>query len=155
MRKKPGDTITLHMCTKNYDQMMYGSWDMVHNGRMDGKSDIKRWVPHLKIKSAIPREQNYAAWLVKNRKAVFSKLTWKIPLSVTGKQVNKHLASSFPFSYFYILSSCLGCYFSGKSCTFHFGQMSNGFWTSSFDFYWSLVLQFSYISVRLSEGKFQ
>ena len=24
----PGDIIIFHMCTKNYDQMMYGSWDM-------------------------------------------------------------------------------------------------------------------------------
>ena len=28
-KKTPGDIIILHMCTKNYDQMMYGSWDMV------------------------------------------------------------------------------------------------------------------------------
>ena len=27
----PGDIIILHMCTKNYDQMMYGSWDMVRD----------------------------------------------------------------------------------------------------------------------------
>ena len=27
--KMPGDIIILHMCTTNYDQMMYGSWDMV------------------------------------------------------------------------------------------------------------------------------
>ena len=112
-------------------------------------------MPHLKIKSTIPREQNYAAQFVKDRKAVFSKLTWKIPLSVTGKQASKHLASTFPFSHFYILSSCLDCYFSWISCTFHFGQMSNGFLTSTFNFYWSLVLQFSCIMVRLSEGKFQ
>ena len=25
MKKSPGDIIILHMCTKNYDQMMYGS----------------------------------------------------------------------------------------------------------------------------------
>ena len=25
MKKTPGDIIILHMCTKNYDQMMYGS----------------------------------------------------------------------------------------------------------------------------------
>ena len=25
MKKTPGDIITLHKCTKNYDQMMYGS----------------------------------------------------------------------------------------------------------------------------------
>ena len=38
------DIIILHMYTKNYDHMMYGSWDMVHvtqtDIQMDGKSDI-------------------------------------------------------------------------------------------------------------------
>ena len=44
MKKMPADIIILRMCTKNYDQMMYGSQDMVHNRRIDrqtdGKSDI-------------------------------------------------------------------------------------------------------------------
>ena len=31
MKKQPGDIIILHKCTKNYDQMMYGSWDMVRD----------------------------------------------------------------------------------------------------------------------------
>ena len=31
MKKMSGDIIILHTCTKNYDQMMYGSWDMVHD----------------------------------------------------------------------------------------------------------------------------
>ena len=31
--KTPGDIIILHMCTKNYYQIMYGSWDMVHDRR--------------------------------------------------------------------------------------------------------------------------
>ena len=31
MKKTPGDIIILHMCTKNYDQMMYSSWDMVRD----------------------------------------------------------------------------------------------------------------------------
>ena len=49
----PGDIIS-HKCTKNHDQMMYGSWiwcatDRWMDGHMDGKSDIYRWVPHLKI----------------------------------------------------------------------------------------------------------
>ena len=92
-------------------------------------------------------------WLVKNGRTVFSKLTWKIPLSVSGKQASKHVASSFPFSDFQILSSLLICCFSGISCTFHFGQMVNGFVTSTFDFYCSLALQFSCITVRLSEGR--
>ena len=35
MKKKPGDIIILHMCTKNYDQMIYGSWDIVWDRRTD------------------------------------------------------------------------------------------------------------------------
>ena len=31
MKKAAGYIIILHMCTKNYDQMMYGSWDMVRD----------------------------------------------------------------------------------------------------------------------------
>ena len=31
MKKIPGDIIISHKCTKTYDQMMYGSWDMVHD----------------------------------------------------------------------------------------------------------------------------
>ena len=53
----PGDIIILYMCTKNYDHMMYGSWDLVHDGWMDGRTDRGtggqkkwhiEWVPHLK-----------------------------------------------------------------------------------------------------------
>ena len=44
MKKMPGNLIILQMCTKNYDLMMYASWDMMCNRqmdrRMDGKSDI-------------------------------------------------------------------------------------------------------------------
>ena len=47
MKYTPGDMIILYKCTKNYDRMMYGSWDTVRDGRMgrwtdgqtDGKSD--------------------------------------------------------------------------------------------------------------------
>ena len=31
MKEKPGDIIILHTCTKTYVQIMYGSWDMVHD----------------------------------------------------------------------------------------------------------------------------
>ena len=43
MKEKPGNIIILHMCTKKYDQMMYGSWDMVRDGdrRTDGATDGK------------------------------------------------------------------------------------------------------------------
>ena len=58
-----------------------------------------------------------------------------------------------------------GCYFSGTSCNFHFGQMFSGFLTSS---YFSVVLIFTTdicdlahvattllcIKVRLSEGRY-
>ena len=39
MNKIPGDIIILHMCTKNYDHMMYGSWDMMCNRPRDRLTD--------------------------------------------------------------------------------------------------------------------
>ena len=52
-KKMPGDIIILHMCTKNYDQMMYSSWDMVSNRQTDEQMDrhtekVTLEVPHLK-----------------------------------------------------------------------------------------------------------
>ena len=37
-KKMPGDII-FHMCTKSYDHMMYGSWDMVQDEQMDGQQE--------------------------------------------------------------------------------------------------------------------
>ena len=31
MKKRPGDIIISHMCTKNHDHMLYCSWDMAHD----------------------------------------------------------------------------------------------------------------------------
>ena len=39
MKKTPGDINILHMCTKNYDEMMYSSRDMVRDGRTDRQMD--------------------------------------------------------------------------------------------------------------------
>ena len=59
-KKRPGESIISQLCTKNYDQMMYSSWDMVCNrwtdGWTDGKSDIyniERLVPPPKKASTI------------------------------------------------------------------------------------------------------
>ena len=38
-KKMPGDIIILHMCTKNYDQMMYSSCDMVSDRQTDEQMD--------------------------------------------------------------------------------------------------------------------
>ena len=35
MKKTSGDIFILHMCSKNYDQMMYDSCDMARNGRTE------------------------------------------------------------------------------------------------------------------------
>ena len=43
-KKTPGDIIILHMYTKNYNQMMCDSWDMVHNEWMNGQ---KKW--HIEV----------------------------------------------------------------------------------------------------------
>ena len=92
---------------------------------------IATWNSREKIKLVISHEQNYATWLVKNDKTVFSKLKWKISCS----------PCSFTFSEFQILSGLLGCYFSEINCIFCLRQMFNG-------------LQFSCTTVRLSKERF-
>ena len=47
-----GDIILLHLCTNNYDQMMYGSWDMVGNRRTDGQTD--RWTENVTYRGGCP-----------------------------------------------------------------------------------------------------
>ena len=37
--KGPGNIITLHMCTRNYDHMVRGSWDMVRDRRTDERTE--------------------------------------------------------------------------------------------------------------------
>ena len=39
IKKINGDIIILDMCTKNYDQMMYGSRDMMHDRWTDRRTD--------------------------------------------------------------------------------------------------------------------
>ena len=56
MEKRPGDII-LHMCAKNYDQMMYSSSDMVHNRQTDRQTDRHREVGALPKKRQSIRER--------------------------------------------------------------------------------------------------
>ena len=47
MKTTPRDIIILHMRTKNYDHMMYGSWDMARDdGRTDGRTDGRKKVTY-------------------------------------------------------------------------------------------------------------
>ena len=65
MKETPGDI--LHMCTKNYDPMMYVSWDMVRDERTDGPTDRRKtagWKDrgkkgYIEI-GAPPKNQNWA-----------------------------------------------------------------------------------------------
>ena len=68
MKKTPGDIIILHTCTINYDQMLYSSWDMVHDRcncyfsfwvifcpftplTAQKMKVLKKWKKHLEISS--------------------------------------------------------------------------------------------------------
>ena len=42
--KRPGDIIILYMYTKNYDKLMYSSWDTVCDRQMNGQ---KKW--HMEV----------------------------------------------------------------------------------------------------------
>ena len=56
------------------------------------------WNSQEKIKTAMPREQNYAAWLVKNSKTVFSKLTQKISFQYqASRRASKQALGLEPF----------------------------------------------------------
>ena len=41
MKETPGDVIILYASTKNYDQMMYSSSDMLRDGQTDGWTNGK------------------------------------------------------------------------------------------------------------------
>ena len=55
---------------------MYGSWDMVCNGQMDGKSDTERLVPHLEKINISKRVQLSLEW--KKRRIVNQILLFKL-----------------------------------------------------------------------------
>ena len=42
MKKTTVDIITLHTCTKNYDQMMHSSSDMVRDRQMNRRTDREK-----------------------------------------------------------------------------------------------------------------
>ena len=52
--KTPGYIIILHMCTKNYDQITCGSWDIVHSRQTDGGTDEQK--KRLKEMGAPPKK---------------------------------------------------------------------------------------------------
>ena len=75
LKKAPEDIIILHMCLKNYDKMLFGSWDMVRNRRTDGQTDgrtekVTYWMSHLKIFVLLKAEKkrdiffNIAFWIL-------------------------------------------------------------------------------------------
>ena len=51
-KKTPGDIIILHVCTRNYDQMMYGSWGMVQDRRTDRQTD--GWTEKVTYRGGCP-----------------------------------------------------------------------------------------------------
>ena len=122
--------------------------------------DLSKWQPrefHRKNKVCNTKCTKLHCLIGQICKTVFCKLTQKISLSVSGKQKSRQGCTwllVFLSQIFRYFPPFLGCYFSGTSCTFHFGQMFNGFLTSTFDFYWSLDLQFWRTMVKLSEGQF-
>ena len=100
------------------------------------------------------QEINHAAWLIENSQNLFSKPTQKISSLVLDDQVASKWTLVFQcqiFRYFLAFWVVISVEF---FLIFHFGQMFIGFLTSTFDFYRSLALQFSYIIIRLPEGRF-
>ena len=74
MKKIPQDIIILHMHTNNYDHMMYGSWETVHNRWTDRqaerKSDIQRSLLHLKINNLKRSEKLLVSFICQTSEAI-------------------------------------------------------------------------------------
>ena len=51
-KRMPGDIMILHVFTKNYDQMMYSFWDMVHDRRTDRPTG--GWTEKVKYRVGCP-----------------------------------------------------------------------------------------------------
>ena len=74
--KMPRDIIILHMCTKNYDQMMHSSWDMVH----DGCNYFPFWaifcpfIPEQPEKSKLKKNNEKNSWRYHHFTYVYQKL---------------------------------------------------------------------------------
>ena len=65
LRKNPADIIILHMCTKNYDQMMYGFGGMVCNVQTDRQTcgQMDRWMEKVAYRGGRPHLKNiYVLW---------------------------------------------------------------------------------------------
>ena len=63
-KKTPEDIIILHKYTKNYDQMMYSSWDIVHDGQTDRWTDRqKKW--HIEV-GAPPKNLTFLSIFIGN-----------------------------------------------------------------------------------------
>ena len=96
MKKTPGDIIILHMCTKNYNEMMYGSWDMVCDTQTDrgtegGTYGWKKW--HIEVGAPPKNQQSRFKRIWKpllgtasmNQAKLVSVIPFQFPLSYTGK----------------------------------------------------------------------
>ena len=101
LRKTPGDIIILHMCTKNYDHMMYNSWDMVRNEYVDCIKKITQ-AKNNYIHKVIVKLQNHSTapkwyWAILTH-LLYNKKIPEIPLLlVNGKFVSDFLWKSKSF----------------------------------------------------------
>ena len=68
MKTRTGDIIILHLCTKNYDQMMYDSWDMVRHRIVI--SHFGLWLFFSLLPSNSPKNQNFEIIKIKKRREI-------------------------------------------------------------------------------------
>ena len=84
-KKPPWDIIIWHMCTKNNDHVMYGSWDMVWtdswtDGRTDGR---KKW--HIEVGAPTNSNRNcdkFLTWKWNNQNLDSFKISEPRPFSI-------------------------------------------------------------------------
>ena len=71
IKSTPGDIIISHMYNKNNDHMMYGSWNMVCNGRTDRQMEkviygggCPTWKGNMKFFTCVCKYQQQCSWCI-------------------------------------------------------------------------------------------
>ena len=124
------------------------SWNRTIKRMIEVNSGKNSDLYHVRQIARLDWSKTVKQFSVKSRRKFHSWHEWQ------GEQASKQVDSSFPLSDKYFSAFWLVLYSRKICCTFHLEKLYIRFLTIAFDFYWSLALQLSCITVRLSDSIF-
>ena len=95
MKKTPRDIIILHKCSKNYNQIMYGSWDMVHDRQTDGQMD--GWMEKVTYRGGCPTWKLEYHFLVESLKIKNVSFQSKTAIPEANVKTNRMVSTKWSY----------------------------------------------------------